>query len=151
MSNQISLESAKVCSSLGVNPVVITKTTNLNPSSIKKIALKCPDCGVGMSLREGRYGLSYFCNRFPYCRGSHKASKKGKPLGFAVNQETRSWRVKAHNALERLYKGGDKVMTKTEAYGFLAYGMGLSVKQAHISRLNLEQCQQVIELLDFNE
>lgn len=150
MSTQISLESAKVCSPLGVNPVVAIKPTDLNPSSIRKIALKCPDCGTGMSLREGKYGLSYFCNNFPRCRGSHKASKKGKPLGFPANQETRSWRIKAHNALERLYKGSNSVMTKTEAYRFLAYSMGLSLKQAHISRLNLTECQQVVELFDFD-
>lgn len=128
-----------------------TSNTTVNHNLVKKVALKCPDCSEWMSLREGRYGLSYFCNNFPRCRGSHKASKRGKPLGFPANQETRMWRIKAHKALEVLYKGQDSLMTKTEAYGLFGFCMGLTQKQAHISRLNLEQCKQLVDLLDFSQ
>ncbi|MFY9225860.1 MAG: zinc-finger-containing protein [Blastocatellia bacterium] len=130
---------------------VAFKTSNTtNNNLVKKVALKCPDCGEWMSLREGRYGLSYFCNNFPRCRGSHKASKRGKPLGFPANQETRTWRIKAHKVLEMLYKGQNSLMTKTEAYAFLAYTMGLSKKQAHIAKFTLEQCKEAVEVLDFS-
>ena len=130
---------------------VAFKTSNTtNHNLVKKVALKCPDCDEWMSLREGRYGLSYFCNNFPRCRGSHKASKAGKPLGFPANQETRTWRIKAHKSLESLYRGELKVMTKTEAYAFLAYTMGLSKKQAHIAKFTLEQCKEAVEVLDFS-
>ncbi len=128
-----------------------TSNTTVNHNLVKKVALKCPDCSEWMSLREGRYGLSYFCNNFPHCRGSHKASKRGKPLGFPANQETRTWRIKAHKSLESLYKGELRVMTKTEAYGLFGFCMGLTQKQAHISRLNLEQCKQLVDLLDFRQ
>lgn len=128
-----------------------SKTFNLTAKNLSKILLKCPDCGIEMSLREGKYGLSYFCKDFPICRGSHKASKKGKPLGFPADKETRLWRIKAHEFLGALYKGDKAVMTKTEAYGFLAYSMRLKVKQAHISRLNLSQCKVLIALLDFGQ
>ena len=124
-------------------------STAINPYLIRKIALKCADCGQWMSLKQGKYGLTYFCKSFPVCRGSHKASKKGKPLGFPGDKETRHWRIRAHKALESLYKGNGRVMTKTEAYGFMAYSMGLKAKQAHVSRLNLEQCKEVVDLLEF--
>lgn len=131
---------------------VAFKTSNTtNHNLVKKVALRCPDCEGWMSLREGKHGLSYFCNNFPRCRGSHKASKRGKPLGFPANQETRTWRIKAHKVLEVLYKGQNSLMTKTEAYGLFAFSMGLTEKQAHISRLNLEQCKQLVDLLDFRQ
>lgn len=149
MSNQLS--SAKVCSFKSSNHAVIKPiNTTVNVNSIKKVALRCPDCEGWMSLREGKYGLSYFCNRFPYCQGNHKATKKGKPLGLPANKETRNWRIKAHKALESLYRGELRVMTKTEAYAFLAYTMGLSKKQAHIAKFTLEQCKEVVEVLDFS-
>ena len=148
MSKEISSTEVSLSSS-PPKSIIKTKLSVFNPNSIKKIALCCPDCGIGMSLREGRYGLSYFCNNFPVCRGSHKASKRGKPLGFPADKETRLWRIRAHKALEVLYVGSGSVMTKTEAYGFLAYSMGLKIKQAHISRLNLKQCKVLVALLDF--
>jgi ssDNA-binding Zn-finger/Zn-ribbon topoisomerase 1 len=149
MSNQISL--AKVCPlSSSSTSFMKAKPVIVNANSIKKIALKCPDCGDGMTLKEGKHGLTYFCDKFPHCRGNHKASKRGKPMGIPANEQTRKLRIEAHIALERLYKGKEAIMTKTEAYGFLAYSMRLKPKQAHISRFNEHQCKVLKALLDFN-
>lgn len=149
MSNQISL--AKVCPlSPSITSVMKVQTIVLNQKSIKKIALSCPDCGDAMTLKEGKYGLAYFCDKFPRCKGNHKASKRGKPMGIPANEQTRKLRIEAHIALERLYKGKEAIMTKTEAYGFLAYSMRLKPKQAHISRFNEHQCKVLKALLDFN-
>jgi DNA topoisomerase-1 len=36
----------------------------------KKEALRCPECGNAMRIREGRYGSFYGCTRYPECRGT---------------------------------------------------------------------------------
>lgn len=118
--------------------------------SLKKIVLNCADCGNLMELKQTRRGLYYVCNNSSYCKGNHKASKRGYPLGIPGDELTRLWRVKAHIVLARLYKGQNPLMTKTEAYGFLSYSMSLSLKQAHISKMSLSQCKEVVSLFSFD-
>jgi hypothetical protein len=73
------------------------------------------------------------------------------PFKF-INKKTYElykWRVKAHKAFDRLFIGSEAIMSKQEAYGYLQYLMGLTEEQAHIGNFNIEQCQELIDLLDF--
>jgi hypothetical protein len=65
------------------------------------------------------------------------------------NYELYKWRVKAHAVFDKLFIGSEPIMRKQEAYGYLQYLMGLTEEQAHIGNFNIEQCQELIDLLDF--
>jgi hypothetical protein len=47
----------------------------------------------------------------------------------------------AHIAFDRLWKSGH--MTRSQAYAWLAYRMGMSKEQAHIANFSVEQCRYV--------
>jgi len=38
----------------------------------KVSAPKCPDCGLGMKIRESKYGKFWGCTAFPMCNGLRK-------------------------------------------------------------------------------
>ncbi|MFY9224632.1 MAG: zinc-finger-containing protein [Blastocatellia bacterium] len=63
--------------------------------------------------------------------------------------ELYKWRVKAHKVFDKLFVGTEAVMTKREAYEYLQYLMGLSEEQAHIGNFDIEQCKELIDLLEF--
>ena len=105
-----------------------------------------------MVLRTSkRYGLFYGCNRFPACKGSHSAHQEtGEPMGVPANQTTKRWRRRAHKVFDLLWSSGCAVMSRDRAYKFMQEEMGLSVRDAHISRLSSEECQALIDIvLDF--
>jgi ssDNA-binding Zn-finger/Zn-ribbon topoisomerase 1 len=92
-----------------------------------------------MSLKESRFGPFYGCNRFPQCRATHGAHPDGRPLGIPANKETKQARIRAHDAFDRLWKGGR--MTRAQAYGWMQRAMDLSKDEAHIGRFSIEQCE----------
>ena len=111
--------------------------------------LDCPECNGKLALRLSRYGLFYGCGNYPSCKATHGAHPDGKPLGTPANKETRTWRMKAHESFDKLYQGENSLMTRLEAYDYLQLIMNLSQEDAHISKFTIQQCQDLIELLDF--
>lgn len=112
------------------------------------ITLPCPDCNGQLILKNSKqYGLFYGCERFPKCRGTHRAHPNGEPLGIPGDKATRWWRIQAHKALEKLFTGQHPLMTKDEAYLYMQELMDLNEQDGHISRFNIEQCNRLIELL----
>lgn len=104
-------------------------------------------CGSPMRLIEGKYGKFYGCVRYPVCSGVHSAHQNsGKPMGIPANRETIEWRKKAHAKFDPYVKQWFR--NRREGYAFLQNVMGLSAKDAHISKFNIEQCQKLIEILD---
>lgn len=113
---------------------------------------KCPYCGSTIQKSDSKiiYGKSfgdvYICQRYPICDsyvGCHK--KSGKPLGRLANKELRTWKVRAHNSFDPLWKSGD--MTRTEAYSWLADKMGIDKKDCHIGMFDAEQCKEVVRVM----
>lgn len=52
--------------------------------------IECPDCGAEMKFHPtSKYGPFLGCTRFPACKGSHKASSDGRPLGIPGDARTR--------------------------------------------------------------
>ena len=104
----------------------------------------CPECGADMILKKGKYNKFYGCVQWPECTGSHGAHADGTPLGIPANKETKAWRIKAHDAFDRLWKQDG--MRRKKAYRKLAMSMGLAEEDCHIGRFNIEQCEEVIKV-----
>jgi hypothetical protein len=73
--------------------------------------------------------------------GAHQDT--GEPLGIPVSKENREWRIKAHDAFDKLWKEGN--VTRGQAYRWLTSKMKLG-EPAHIANMNIAQCRKVIGL-----
>lgn len=90
------------------------------------------------------------CSRWPDCNGTHSAHQSsGKPMGIPADKETKGWRIKAHAAFDPYVRKW--FQSRPEGYRFLQNVMGLSEKEAHISRFNIEQCKKLIMLIENSE
>lgn len=115
----------------------------------------CPYCNVpavfvSSTKVYGRfYGMLWLCPNYPTCDtyvGCHR--KSNLPFGTMANKELRQARMNAHSAFDRLWNGG--AMRRDEAYEGLAKRMGIPASQCHIAMFDLEQCRQVVELVESN-
>jgi cobyrinic acid a,c-diamide synthase len=60
-----------------------------------------------------------------------------------ADKKTRQMRAEAHRHFDPLWKSGG--MTRTDAYKMLARHLGIPHEKCHISQMNVEQLQYVIE------
>ena len=60
-----------------------------------------------------------------------------------VDRETARWRQRAHEAFDKIWKRGIK--GRGQAYKWLRLRLRLPKGQDHISKLSVEQCQELIE------
>lgn len=117
--------------------------------------LFCPDCGKPMILRSsskffllnGDPHLFFGCTGWPKCKTTHSAHPDGSPVGIPANKKTRDARIAAHAEFDALWKGLHATMTRRGAYSHMRQIMGMAVKQAHIGRFNLSQCEELITKL----
>lgn len=59
-------------------------------------------------------------------------------------------RMEAHAAFDPLWRSG--AMSRTAAYKWLAYAMGLPPSKTHMEQFDVEQCLKVIRLVqEFNK
>lgn len=110
-------------------------------------------CGAPMKLRKSRFGLFWGCTKFPECTVTHGAHPDGKPLGRPGTKEEKLARIEAHAVFDQLWQKSAFAkrkprMKRTEAYVWLQKAMGLSKEAAHIGMFNVEQCKQLIELVN---
>lgn len=111
----------------------------------------CPDCGAKMVLRKTtkftyadkspRY--FYGCSNYPKCKATHGANPDGSPLGIPANDETKKYRILAHNAFDPIWK--NRKMKRQDAYKWLTEQLEMKT-QAHIGAMNIEECKKVIEV-----
>lgn len=124
--------------------------------------MRCPYCKSPVVLRsaDGIYkenskgAMLYVCAKYPQCDSYvHAHTGSMKPMGSLANQELRTLRQKAHQSFDRLYLSG--LMTREEAYLWLANEISAPLSEAHIGHLGEYYCRQVIkrskELLDMQE
>ncbi len=122
---------------------------------MKRVRIKCPYCGSPALLRPatqvhpGHGGYDgdevYVCARYPACDSyvaAHRVSHL--PMGTLADPALRRKRRSAHLALNRLWESG--LMSKKEAYRWLAVQMGLPEAEAHIAKFSELRCEQVIQL-----
>lgn len=104
----------------------------------------CAECGAPMVLRRSaKYPHPFYgCSNYPACTGTHGAHPDGRPLGIPATKETKAWRIKAHDAFDRLWKEGH--MSRGRAYRRLARLMGAD--EIHIGEADISTCRQVIDV-----
>lgn len=110
----------------------------------------CPCCGSPkvhiqkrgfMGLRVySEWDLIWHCGDCDAMVGCHKGTDV--PLGIMANASTREARYLAHKAFDRLWRGGP--MHRDEAYRWMAHALGIAYEDAHIGRLNEEQCNELM-------
>ena len=112
---------------------------------------RCPYCGSPVSLRsaDGIYKdnrastMLYICSRYPACDAYVRIiPETTTPAGSMANGSLRSLRIEAHKQFDKLHL--TKIMTRKEAYAWLAAILQSPLSQAHIGHLSEYYCKQVI-------
>ena len=109
----------------------------------------CPEDGCDGKLKRKwseKFSRWFFgCTKWREtgCTGSHGCHPDGSPLGIPANKETKQARIAAHEAFDALWEHG--TISRDQAYRWLSKEFG---RDAHISKMDIEDCQRVIELVD---
>ena len=112
-------------------------------------AVICPYCGqpakwVSNAVIYGKpYGSSYmiwWCQSCDAYVGCHNNTKK--PKGTLANGVLREWRIKAHNAVDPLWREL-KIMGRQEMYARMQDDFNLDTP-VHIGESDIEMCKKII-------
>ena len=113
---------------------------------------RCPYCGSHSVLRsaDGIYrnndknAMLYVCSKYPVCDSYVRVHPGTKiPMGTMANRELRALRNEAQRNFDQLHKRG--LMSKEDAYQWLASVLAAPLGQAHIGYLGEYYCKQVIK------
>ena len=118
----------------------------------KQKQMRCPYCGASVVFRsaEGIYKqdtyktMLFVCRNYPKCDAYVRVHPGTQtPVGTMANGKLRAMRNTAHHYFDMIHKSG--IMTKNEAYQWLAYKVCAPLSQAHIGFMGEYYCQQVID------
>ena len=119
-------------------------------SDVKSV--RCRYCSSAVHLRsaDGIYkdnssnAKLYVCTGYPVC-DSYVRVHPGTttPVGTLANPALRALRTAAHRKFDKLHESG--LMSKKEAYAWLAHILQCPMSQAHIGYLNEYYCSLIIE------
>jgi ssDNA-binding Zn-finger/Zn-ribbon topoisomerase 1 len=113
---------------------------------------RCPQCGNPVVLRsaDGVYKdnpngtMVYACAKYPECDTYVRVFPgTKKAVGTLAGGKLRQLRQEAHRHFDRLHLSG--IMSRKEAYEWLAVMLQAPLSQTHIGYLGEYYCQQVIE------
>lgn len=118
---------------------------------MKHKTIRCPYCGGTAILRDASYvygekskgGKLYVCSHYPACDsyvGVHPGTTI--PKGTLANKALRLKRIKAHSIFDQIWRLG--ILSKSEAYHWMADKFGLDYRFAHIGCFNDYMCDQLI-------
>lgn len=114
--------------------------------------IKCDYCGEDAQLVKGNVIYSgkrlrhLWKKQYWYCEpcsawvGCHRGTSR--PLGRLANNALRRAKINAHEAFDRIWKGG--VFSRAEAYRWLAEQLHILPEECHIARFDLERCRRVV-------
>lgn len=115
--------------------------------------IRCPYCRNPAVLRsaDGIYRENagdtklYVCSKYPACDAYVRIQlgSKNIPLGSLANGELRALRQEAHRYFDRIHQSG--LMSRREAYMWLANTVSAPMAHAHIGQLREHYCKVVIE------
>lgn len=114
--------------------------------------MRCPYCGSPVIYRsaDGIYhdnskgAMLYVCSHYPECDAYVRVhAGTNIPVGTLANHELRTLRRTAHHYFDQLYQSG--MMSKQDAYQWLADLICAPLSEAHIGYLGEYYCKQVIE------
>ena len=113
--------------------------------------MRCPYCGGRAQLRNAdgiykdnsRRMMLYVCENYPEC-DTYVRTHAGTcvPVGSMANQELRKLRRTAHLYFDKLLTSG--LMSREEAYLWLASEISAPLSEAHIGHLGEYYCKEVI-------
>lgn len=115
--------------------------------------VKCPYCSRTAEFVDSEriygqsYGMIYLCVPCEAYVGVHKGTSR--PLGTLANAETRLWRKTAHAKFDPLWRAGKT--TRSQAYLWMQRAMKLTRAQAHIARFTVDQCRELVHLIEAKE
>lgn len=127
------------------------KRQNKKRKGISTSQMRCPYCGAPVNYRsadgiyhDNRRGVMlYVCSHYPTCDAYVRVhAGTNIPVGTLANHELRMLRRKAHHYFDQLYQSG--LMSKQDAYQWLADLISAPLSQAHIGYLGEYYCGQVI-------
>ncbi len=113
-----------------------------------KRGVRCPYCGSPVVLRsaEGIYhdnakGVKLFvCTKYPACDAYVRVLEgTNTPAGSLANGDLRALRIEAHRCFDQI------LMSRQDAYAWLANVLAAPMAHAHIGQLGEYGCKQVIE------
>ena len=117
------------------------------------MVVKCPYCSKKAELVSGKeiYYLreDLYHRKFWLCRSCNAyvgTFKDGKPMGSLADAKLRLIRVRTHKCFDSLWQGNFYIMTRTQAYEWLAESLNINIKDCHIGLFDTEMCKKVIEL-----
>jgi len=125
---------------------------NVKKKRAQSLAPRCPYCGSHSVLRsaDGIYRnndkntMLYVCSKYPACDSYVRVHPGTKiPMGTMADRQLRALRNEAHRNFDQLHKKG--LMSKEDAYLWLASILAAPLGQAHIGYLGEYYCRQVIE------
>lgn len=93
---------------------------------------------------KGDWPLVWYCHSCGAAVGCHPHSEF--PFGRMADRETRRWRGRAHKHFDKLFRQKN-LMSREEAYRWLARCMKLERDECHISYFNVDKCKQTIKLV----
>lgn len=131
-----------------------------NAKHARAIRVVCPYCDrpaelvTGFRIYPGHprlYDRKYWhcasCDAYVGCHAADSGFGDGTiPLGHLANAELRSWRSRAHDAFDPLWKS--RAMRRTEAYAWLAGELGISVANCHIGMFDIDACRNTVEAIN---
>lgn len=118
----------------------------------RKKPLKCNYCGSPTVIRPAsevfcdpkRTGYVCICSRYPKCDAYVSVYPGTKtPMGTLADSQLRRKRIVAHQFFDYIWKSG--IMSRNQAYCWLADTLFLNKEQAHIAQFGDYLCDRVIE------
>ena len=114
--------------------------------------VRCDECGspnvelqsrklMGMHVK-GPWDLIWHCADCLAFVGCHEGTDI--PMGLMADRDTREARYRAHRTLDPMWKGRNPVVTRQDIYTWMSAFLAIPPERAHISMLNLEQCERLI-------
>ena len=81
--------------------------------------------------------MAWWCRPCDAIVGCHQNTKT--PLGTMANAELRTWRRKAHEKIDPLWRGGG--LSRKEVYSFLKNHFD---REIHIGGADIETCKRIV-------
>lgn len=126
----------------------------------RNIPTKCDVCGsdkirytsnAEVYGKQYGNGYCYLCDNCGASVGVHSTKSK-KPLGRFATKEMKELKIKCHSKFDLLWTKYN--FKRPDCYGYLAYKLGLHLRETHFGWFDtkyLNKALEVLDNLDFND
>lgn len=135
-----------------LTPANPSRTATARVKDPAPVPTTCPHCcaPVELTTEQAVYGTTY--SEWPHLYACTECDARvglhpftAIPLGTLADKATRDARMAAKRGFECIWQ--HKHMSRTDAYAWLAHGMGLAVAECHFGMFNVAQCERAAELV----